>query len=718
MKLNKSKTYLATLVVSAVIGMSGNAFAVHPTLKASDIVIPQPTEENGLATKRATTRLTQSHYRKFQLDDEFSHKIFARYLDFLDYSHNLFIKSDIDELQAKYAALLDDELNEGKLDIAFAMYDLMAKRRYERYEYALSLLDKEPSLKDDDQIEIDRKKAAWPASVEEANKLWAARVKNDIIDLKLKDKKWSEIKKTLTKRYNLAIRRLTQTNADDITQLFLNAFAREIDPHTSYLAPRTAKSFNESMNLSLEGIGATLQQEDDVTTIKSLVPGAPAERSKRIKAGDKIIGVGQAKGEIEDVVGWRLEDVVDKIKGKKGSKVRLEIEPAKGGKSKIITLVRDKVRIEDSAAKLTVEKVNGQNVAVIKIPTFYIGLTADVRKLLEQMKAKKATSLIIDLRENGGGALTEAVELSGLFISDGPVVQVRDAYNRIRVHEDPDNAQVYTGPLLVMTNRFSASASEIFSAAMQDYNRGIIIGQDTFGKGTVQQSRSLNFVYDLDQEPLGFIQYTIQKFYRINGGSTQLKGVTADINFPAIIDTKENGEEKEDNALPWDKIPAATYSQVSHARDAVEALKSKHLDRISKDPEFIALAEDLKIRDERSERKYLSLNYEKRKAENDKDDARRLKALNERFAREGKKALKDINDLAKDYEAPDFFLKEAEKMASDLAKFETDKESIQAKAMSLENKADTKDVKAESKKTAEVKTETVKSKEDVRPETK
>lgn len=667
MKLNKSKSYLATLIMGALL-FSGHVVAEQPAIKASEIVIPLPTEENALATKRVTTRLTQSHYRKFQLDDAFSEKVFNRYLDFLDFSHNIFIQSDIDKMRADYANKIDNELNEGKLDIAFAMYDLSMKRRYERYVYALSLLDKEPNLNDDDQIEIKREKAPWPKTEDEANKLWGQRVKNDIINLKLKDKKWSEIKKTLTKRYNLAIRRLTQTKADDIAQIYLNAFAREIDPHTSYLAPRTAKSFNEDMNLSLEGIGATLQQEEDEIVIRSLVPGAPADKSKKIKAGDKIIGVGQAGGEIEDVVGWRLEDVVDKIKGKKGSKVRLEIEPSKGGKSRIITLVRDRVRIEDRAAKLTLTKVGNENIAVIKIPSFYIGLTQDVRKLLTEMKEKKATSLLIDLRENGGGALTEAVELSGLFISDGPIVQVRDAYNRIRVHEDPDNTQVYSGPLLVMINRFSASASEIFAAAMQDYNRAVVIGQNTFGKGTVQQSRPLNFVYDLEQAPLGFIQYTVQKFYRINGGSTQLKGVAVDIDFPEIIDMKEYGEDQEDNALPWDKIPAATYSQVDKANEMVATLKDKHLARIAKDPEFIVLAEDLKIRDERRDRKFLSLNLDIRKAENDKDDAKRLKDLNARFKREGKKALKDIDDLPKDYEAPDFFLKEAEKMAADLAR--------------------------------------------------
>ncbi|VEI57550.1 tail-specific protease [Pasteurella multocida] len=674
MTLSRTRSCLASILLSALFLNISVTEAVQPKLKQSDIVIPQPSEENQLATKRVTTRLTQSHYRKIQLDDVFSEKIFDRYLKSLDFSRNTFLQSEVDEMRVKFANQLDEAFNEGNLDIAFEMYELMMKRRYERYQYALSLLDKEPNLTGNDQIEIDREKAEWAKNQAELDKLWEQRVKNDVINLKLKDKKWPEIKKKLVKRYDLAIRRLTQTKADDIVQVYLNAFAREIDPHTSYLAPRTAKSFNESMNLSLEGIGATLQQsEDDGTSIKSLVPGAPAERSKKLKAGDKIVGVGQATGEIEDVIGWRLEDIVDKIKGKKGTKVRLEIEPAKGGKSKIITLIRDKVRIEDQAAKLTVSKVNGYNVASIKIPSFYIGLTNDVRKLLAEIQTKKVQSLIIDLRDNGGGALTEAVALSGLFISDGSIVQVRDAFQRIRIHEDPDNAQVYSGPLLVMINRFSASASEIFAAAMQDYNRGIIIGQNTFGKGTVQQSRSLNFAFDANQEPLGLIQYTIQKFYRIDGGSTQLRGVAADIDFPDAIDAKEYGEEKEDNALPWDKIPAATYSEVAQARNAVGYLLDNHQRRIQKDPEFITLKEDLKIRDERRERKFLSLNYEARKVENDKDDAKRLKDLNARFKREGKKALKDLDDLPKDYEAPDFYLKEAEKMAADLAKFDSKK---------------------------------------------
>jgi len=664
MKLNKVSRLMALFTMGLFVNSS---FAVEPQIKENALVIPKPNDQHSISTKRVTARLTQSHYEKFKLDDEFASKIFNRYIDFLDPAHNTFLQSDVEEMRAKYGTKLDDQLYAGELGAAFDMYDLMTKRRYERYKYALSLLDKEPDLKANDQIEVERDKAPFPKTTAEADKLWEERVKNDIINLYLKEKKWPEIKKTLVKRYDLAIKRLTQIKADDILQTYLNAFAREIDPHTSYLSPRAAKAFQESMNLSLEGIGATLSMEDDITSIRSLVPGAPAARSKKISVGDKIVGVGQGeKGEIEDVIGWRLDDVVDKIKGKKGSIVRLEIEPEKGGKTKIISLTRDKVRIEDSAAKLSVDKVDGKNIAVIKIPSFYIGLTSDVRKLLAQMKEKKADALIIDLRENGGGSLTEVIELSGLFIKEGPVVQVRDAFNRIKVHEDPEaDKSIYDGKLMVMINRHSASASEIFAAAMQDYNRAIIVGQQTFGKGTVQQSRSLNFVYDLDKDPLGYIQYTIQKFYRINGGSTQLKGVNADIKFPEIINAAKTGESFEDNALPWDKIPAASYQESGHARDAVETLTQKHEERVAKNPEFIVVNEDIAIRKDRDERKFMSLNLAERKKENKTDEDRRLKNLNERFKREGKKPLKDIDALPKDYEAPDFYLKETEQMMVD-----------------------------------------------------
>ncbi|TNG95346.1 carboxy terminal-processing peptidase [Pasteurellaceae bacterium USgator11] len=671
MKIKKLQYGFWAVLLASLTLMSQSVQAVKANLKYEEIKLPQLGETQSTAAKRVTARLTQSHYSKFALDQAFSEKVFTRYLNFLDYNHNTFLQSDVDQLRAEAANGLQQSLYSGDLALAYKAYELMTKRRYERYAYLLSLLDKEPDLTNDDQIEIDRSKmTTWPTDTAELDKLWQQRFKNDVITERLKGTKWAEIKKKLTKRYNLAILRLNQTRADDISQLFLNAFAREIDPHTSYLSPRNAKSFTEDMNLSLEGIGATLQSEDDETIIKSLVPGAPAERSKKLAKGDKIVGIGQgAKGEIEDVVGWRLDDVVDKIKGKKGTTVRLEIEPAKGGKTKIISLVRDQVRIEDNAAKLEVNQVEGENIGVIKIPSFYIGLTDDVRKLLADAEQKKVQALVIDLRDNGGGALTEAVSLSGLFISDGPVVQVRDAYNRIRIHQDPDSTQVYQGPLLVMINRYSASASEIFAAAMQDYQRAIILGQQTFGKGTVQQSRPLNFVYDMDQSPLGFIQYTIQKFYRINGGSTQIKGVDPDITFPAIIDAEKSGESSEDNALPWDKVPAASYSVMPSKKFEIDYLAGLHQERIAKEREFIALERNLLIQKEWSNRKFLSLNLKQRQQENSEDEARRLKDLNERFKAEGKKPLKDIDDLPKDYEAPDFYIREAEKIAADYVKY-------------------------------------------------
>ena len=680
MKVKKIHQYFALITLSlGVFGFTATpVVAISPTIDANKIHLPKITEENKEATQRVADRLQYSHYKKIHLDDAFSAKILNRYLNNIDYRHNLFLQQDIDQIKAQYADKFDDELKQGKLDIAFKIYDLMQQRRYERYKYALSLLDKEPNLDGQDQIEIDREKAPWPKNTAEANELWLQRVKNDIINQKLKDKKWPEIKEKLTKRYNLAIRRLTQTRSDDITQVYLNAFAREIDPHTSYLAPRTAKNFDESMNLSLEGIGATLQMEDDVTVIKSLIAGAPAALSKKIKVGDKIIGVGQTKNKIEDVVGWRLDDVVDKIKGKKGSTVYLEIEPESGGKSSIISLKRDKIRLEDQAAKLTVKKIDGHQIGVIEFPSFYNGLTKDVRKLLKDVKKDKVEALIIDLRSNGGGSLKEVIELGGLFITDGPVVQVRNSYNQIRIYEDPDNLEVYSGPLFVMINRYSASASEIFAAAMQDYQRAIILGQKTFGKGTVQSSRTMNY-YPANEEKiksLGAIQYTIQKFYRINGDSTQLKGVTEDIAFPAIIDSEENGEEKEDNALEWDRIPAAFYIPVRNPSNAIPELTEKHIARMAKEPEFIRLNKKLQRKAEKKDQKYLSLNYKQRKQEHVEDDQFNLDNYNARFKEEGKPLLKKIDDLPKDYEAPDFYLKEAEKIAVDYINFEKKENKI------------------------------------------
>ena len=456
----------------------------------------------------------------------------------------------------------------------------------------------------------------------------------------------------------------------------MTAFAHEIDPHTNYLSPRNTEQFNTEMSLSLEGIGAVLQMDDDYTVINSLVAGGPAAKSKAISVGDRIVGVGQTGKPVVDVIGWRLDDVVALIKGPKGSKVRLEVLPAgKGSKTRFVTLTRERIRLEDRAVKMSVKTVNGEKVGVLDIPGFYVGLTDDVKAQLQKLEKQNVRSVIIDLRSNGGGALTEAVSLSGLFIPSGPVVQVRDNNGKVREDSDTDGVVYYKGPLVVLVDRFSASASEIFAAAMQDYGRALIVGEPTFGKGTVQQYRSLNRIYDQMLRPdwpeLGSVQYTIQKFYRINGGSTQRKGVTPDLLMPTASEDTETGEKYEDNALPWDSINAATFVKSGDLKPFEPQLLKLHGDRIAKDPEFQYIIKDIaRFNALKAQRNAVSLNYAQRLKENDEDDATRLARINDRYKREGKPPLKKLDDLPKDYKEPDPYLDETVHIALDLANME------------------------------------------------
>jgi len=637
--------------------------------------LPQLRQEPQHATvsERVTSRFTRSHYRQFDLNDDFSKKIFARYLNMLDYNHNVLLASDVAQFNDRETAL-DDELKSGQLDTAYALFNLAQKRRFERYEYALSLLKSPMTFDGNDTIDVDRSKSPWPTSTEELNKLWAAKVKYDELNLKLAGKDWPEIQKILTKRYQFAIKRLTQSKSEDVFQLFMNAFAHEIDPHTNYLSPRNTEQFNTEMSLSLEGIGAVLQQtEDDYTQINSMVAGGPAAKSKSLKVGDRIVGVGQPGKPMVDVIGWRLDDVVELIKGPKGSKVRLEILPAgKGTKTRTITLTRERIRLEDRAVKMSVKTVDGKKVGVLDIPGFYVGLTDDVKVQLQKLEKQNVSSVIIDLRSNGGGALTEAVSLSGLFIPSGPVVQVRDNNGKIREDADTDGVVYYKGPLVVLVDRFSASASEIFAAAMQDYDRALIVGEPTFGKGTVQQYRSVNRIYDQMLRPewpeLGSVQYTIQKFYRINGGSTQRKGVTPDIIMPTGLESIDTGESFEDNALPWDSIKAATYDKAGDVQKFDPVLLADHNQRIASNPEFQYIEQDIAHYKALKDRKNIvSLNYAQREKENKDDDATRLKRINERLKVAGKKPIKSLDDVPKDYQEPDPYLDETVKIALDLA---------------------------------------------------
>jgi len=663
------------------VGLIAGLLLAGPTFGAENITradqIPQLHEDpqDPTVSERVTSRFTRSHYRQFDLDQNFSAKIFDRYLNMLDYNHNVLLASDVAQFASKKGTV-GDELRSGKLDLFYDLYNLAQKRRFERYQYALTVLARPMNFSGNDTIDIDRAKAPWPKDEAELNALWDAKVKYDQLSLKLAGKDDKEIRDVLTKRYNFAIRRLAQSNGEDVFQLVMNAFAREIDPHTSYLSPRNTEQFNTEMSLSLEGIGAVLQMDDDYTVINSMVAGGPAAKSKAITVGDRIVGVGQPGKPMEDVIGWRLDDVVAKIKGPKGSKVRLEILPAgKGTKTRTVTLTREKIRLEDRAVKMSVKNVGKQKVGVLDIPGFYVGLTDDVKVQLQKLQKQNVDSVVIDLRTNGGGALTEAVSLSGLFIPSGPVVQVRDNNGRVREDSDNDGVVYYKGPLVVLVDRFSASASEIFAAAMQDYGRALIVGEPTFGKGTVQQYRSLNRIYDQMLRPewpaLGSVSYTIQKFYRINGGSTQRKGVMPDLLMPTGVEAAETGEKFEDNALPWDSIKAANYVKTGDVKPLVAQLTKQHAERIAQDREFQYIMKDIaRFNAMKDKRNIVSLNLAQREKENREDDASRLERINARYQAEGKKPLKNLDELPKDYKEPDPYLDETVKIANDLAQLE------------------------------------------------
>ncbi|MDA0129164.1 carboxy terminal-processing peptidase [Vibrio sp. MarTm2] len=663
----KCRSKLSLIAASLWLAAS-SAQALEAKIGLEDLPTLAPEAQHATASKRVTSRFTRSHYKHFTLNDQFSKAIFDRYIGMLDYNRNVFTQSDIDQLD-KLALGIDDQLKSGENQIAFDAYNLSMKRRYERFQYALSLLDKEMRFDTDETIELDRSESAWPKGTAELNELWRKRVKYDALNLKMTGKDWDEIKDVLGKRYNNALKRLSQTHNEDAFQLYMNAFAREVDPHTSYLSPRSADQFQTEMNLSLEGIGAVLQMTDDYTVIRSLVAGGPASNSKQLAEGDRIIGVGQDGEEVVDVIGWRLDDVVQLIKGPKGTKVNLQILPeGKDSKAEVITIVRDKIRLEDRAVKAEVIEQDGKKIGVLEVPSFYVGLAKDTDKLISELKQKGVAGIVVDLRNNGGGALTEATALSGLFITSGPVVQVRDSYGRVNVNSDTDGKISYEGPLTVLVNRYSASASEIFAAALQDYGRAIVLGENSFGKGTVQQHRSLNHIYDLFDKELGYVQYTIQKFYRIDGGSTQNRGVAPDIAFPTAVDPSETGESVEDNALPWDSIDKAKYDVLRRNEKLISELSAKHQARIAEDLEFRFIAEDIEKYKAEKDDNTLSLNEKVRKAEADKSDADRLARINQRQKAKGEAEFKSLDDIPKDYEAPDAYLNEAVAITVDMIK--------------------------------------------------
>jgi carboxyl-terminal processing protease len=665
------------LAVSLSLGLSVSAIAYEKPHTPEELPVLMPETQHATASKRITARFTRAHYKKVTIDDALSGEVFDRFIKQLDYARHVFLATDIDNFQ-KYRLEFDSVLTRGKLDAAYEIYNVNMQRRLERYEYAVSLLavagDKNPfDFTKEEEYSFDREDAAWPATEAELNELWRLKVKSDVLNLTLTKKEWPKIKEVLTKRYNYAIKRLKQSESEDAFQLVMNSFARVVEPHTSYLSPRNAERFQVDMNLSLEGIGAELRSIEDYTVIHRIVTGGPADKSKQLKSKDRIVGVAQDEKDFEDVIGWRLDDVVELIKGAKGTTVRLQILPGESDDDanvKVVSIVRDIIKLEDRAAKSEVylenpDVADSKKLGVITIPSFYNNLSKDVKKEIAKLKEQEVEGIIVDLRGNGGGSLSEATLLTGLFIDKGPVVQIRDGANRIQVNSDRDGVSFFDGPLTVMVDRYSASASEIFSAAIQDYGRGVIIGEHTFGKGTVQQHRGLGRVYDLYEKPLGSIQYTIAKFYRINGGSTQHRGVLPDIAFPTAINPEDWGESKEENALPWDHIQQAKYTPLNVLNKDIEYLTSLYQQRIKVNPEFNYLLEDISIYQAEKDNKSVSLNLATRKAEREERKAKRLVRVNEQLLVLGKEKITDLEDLSDEFDDLDAFLDEAARITFD-----------------------------------------------------
>jgi len=604
----------------------------------------KPLAQQTQAALWASRVLSRYHYKATPLDDAMSEKIFDRYFKSLDGEKLFFVQADVDQF-APARTKLDDAIVGENLTVPFAIYNLYQQRFNERIAYARELLKTKFDFTQDESYQVDREKAEWPKTDAEAKDLWRKRVKNDWLRLKLAGKDDKGIRETLDKRYESYLSRSRKLNNEDVFQIFLNAYAMSIEPHTNYLGPRASENFDIAMRLSLEGIGATLQTRDEYTVIRDIVAGSPAALSGKLKVGDRIVGVaqGESGGTFTELLGWRIDDVVQQIRGAKDSTVRLQILPADAGpdgKLMQVSLVRKKISMEEQSAKKSILEVKDgtakRRIGVISLPTFYLDFearrrgdkdyksaTRDVARLLGELKKDKVDNVLIDLRNNGGGSLTEAVELTGLFIDKGPVVQQRSAEGKVEVESDTNAGLAWDGPVGVLINRGSASASEIFAAALQDYGRGLVIGEPSFGKGTVQTLINLDRFGQGDKAArLGELKMTIAQFFRINGGTTQLRGVTPDIKLPSMTDADSFGESSFDNALPWVAIKPAVYIPAGELKEIVPLLDKKHEARIAKDKDFAYLLEDIALVKKQRKDNSISLNETVRRKERDAQEAR------------------------------------------------------------------------------------------------
>ncbi len=624
------------------------------------------------------------HYRKTKLNDKLSSVILDRYIRALDPNRSYFLADDIEQFEAlRYR--LDNLLLTNQLEPFFALFNIYRSRVLERVAQARTLLQRRFDFSIDENYRFDRSEAPWAVDIVELDDLWRRRVKNDYLGLKIAGQQDAEIVRTLDQRYQQVGRRTEQISSEDVFQTLVNAYVSAIEPHTGYFSPRATENFKIRMSLSLEGIGAVLQRNNEYTLVQRIVPGGAADLEGRLQAGDRIIGVAQDDDPLVDVIGWRLDDVVDLIRGPKGTTVRLQILPAEEGidaDRRVIAIVRDRIKLEEQAVKRSLLKVQdgGTNhrIGVIDIPTFYVDFdarargdadyrstTRDVRQLLAELRAEGIDGLIVDLRGNGGGALAEATSLTGLFIEAGPIVQVRDARGRIRINTDPDDGIAYVGPLAVLINRDSASASEIFAGAIQDYGRGLIVGEPTYGKGTVQNLIDLNRYSSVDDEPLGQLKITIAQFFRVNGDSTQHRGVVPDILLPTAARSLEHGERALDNALPWTQIKPAkflTYTGAEVQLNMAE-LRALHQARASADPGFKYLLASSRFEDIANDSTEVSLLEANRSAERKQREATRSRLLDDLRQAQGLSPATDNNET--NSIAADLILLETAQILSD-----------------------------------------------------
>ncbi len=645
--------------------------SLSPLSLADQIEALKPTEEQSKAAVELVQKLDSEHYRDQEFNDALSSRYFDEYLKSLDSARNFFLQSDITEFE-KFRKSFDDDYKKGKLDNSFFIYNRFNERMIQRLEKVVKELEDPKTQFNfdvEESIQLDREKANWPANQAEADKLWHQYLKSNLLNSMLSGKKLDESKTTLRKRYANQLRRLKQQTAEEAFSVMMNSLTTLYDPHTNYLSPENAENFDISMSLELQGIGAVLQSDEDYTKVSSLVAGGPAQKQGQLKPNDKIISIAQGNdGEFVDVVGWRLDEVVKLIRGPKGTVVRLEVIPADptATANKVIAIKRETVKLEDQAAKKAIFEVkDGEEtfkLGVIDIPTFYMNFeayqkgdpnykstTRDVYNLLNELNKQKVDGIIIDLRDNGGGSLPEAAMLTDLFVDPGPVVQIRQSDDTISRNYRAYQPAVYRAPVAVLINRLSASASEIFAGAIQDYGRGIVIGSTTFGKGSVQN------LVDLKH---GRLKITEAKFYRISGDSTQHRGVIPDVELPSLLDANEIGESSYDNALPWDRIHPAPHQKYYNIGKYLPKIETEHQERMAKDPEFIFLNKQSEMFKEAAEKKEVSLRLVTRQEEQKKMEKRALDNENQRRIAKGEKpyadyaALKAANGGDEDEEAP------------------------------------------------------------------